>query len=373
MISKRSLRLGSIVLAGAAIIASCRLYNIGKGRCAEYKAIVTDLLKESLVQEMDARPVERLQYISHIGEIRPWESLSDTVLVKRGSAAGLLRFNVPTSDLRNNIAGTEKGIDGAICSIHSAKLFENPMDADTLYQRWRRLLPFGQHPELGMRMSYTDFYGKQTVVYVPDINRLVPLDSLCTWNVGTQCELKATAYCALPKWWQLLTWWERMLPVCLLVCFGLLYVFRKPLCRVWERLFVREKVVEKVVTQVREVEKVKEVEKTVYVKCVEPNEKVKTYRIEGIVYFNSQSGELWDDRKKVTLGPQPKKLLKIFLEAEDYRVEKQYLIEKFWPKQVDPAHTMHNAISRLRKEVAGFLVITSDEVAYQIRVASQQN
>ena len=247
------------------------------------------------------------------------------------------------------------------------------MDADTLYQRWRRLLPFGQHPELGMRMSYTDFYGKQTVVYVPDINRLVPLDSLCMWNVGTQCELKATAYCALPKWWQLLTWWERMLPVCLLVCFGLLYVFRKPLCRVWERLFVREKVVEKVVTQVREVEKVKEVEKTVYVKCVEPNEKVKTYRIEGIVYFNSQSGELWDDRKKVTLGPQPKKLLKIFLEAEDYRVEKQYLIEKFWPKQVDPAHTMHNAISRLRKEVAGFLVITSDEVAYQIRVASRQN
>ena len=118
------------------------------------------------------------------------------------------------------------------------------------------------------------------------------------------------------------------------------------------------------------VEKVKEVEKVVYVKSVAPNQGVKTYQIGNNLYFNAQSGKLWNDKMEKTLSPQTSALLQTFLEAKDYKVEKQYLIDKFWPKRTcDSTHTLYNAISRLRKETKGLLNITSDAQGYQLEVA----
>ena len=351
-----------IIALLSVVVVGWYVYRAGEGRRETYKAAATGMLKEALVQEMDARP-EIKPYIGHIGKIRLWDSSPKKLIFKRMSAKGAFQFSFSSSELRNNIVGTEKGIDGTICSLHSEKLFEKPMDADTLYQRWRHLLPFSQRTELGLRMSYTDLHGEQTTTYVPNTGLPTRLDSLCMWSVGSWCELKVTAYAALPDWWQWLAWWEWMFPIIPLACLALLYSFRSTLYQVGNRLLVREKLVEKVVTQVREVEKV------VYVKSAAPSQEVKTYQIGGDLYFQPQSGKLWNDKLEKTLSPQPTALLQTFLEAKDYKVEKQYLIDKFWPKRAnDPTHTLHNAISRLRKETEGLLNITSNAQSYQLEI-----
>ena len=141
------------------VIVGWFVYRAGEGRYKTYKVTAAEMLKEALVQEMDTRPAIE-SYIGRIGETRPWESLPDTIVPRWKSAEGTFPFGFPSSELRNNIAGEEKGIDGGICALHSIKLLENPMNADSLYQRWLHLLPFSQHPTLGLRMNYTDLYGK---------------------------------------------------------------------------------------------------------------------------------------------------------------------------------------------------------------------
>ena len=76
-----------IIALLSVVVVGWYVYRAGEGRRETYKAAATGMLKEALVQEMDARP-EIKPYIGHIGKIRLWDSSPKKLIFKRMSAKG---------------------------------------------------------------------------------------------------------------------------------------------------------------------------------------------------------------------------------------------------------------------------------------------
>ncbi len=338
--------------------------NIAQERYEAFKTIANDRLKEALKEEIESLNTKPVPYISSAYRKSPsLQSLPDTLQIEIQSEQAKIAYRFPSSELQYNIVGT----DGDIRGFHSYLLFEHPFTIDSLYHRWQALLPtdIAQRGKLGLRLKNIDvFQAKESVSYAPDSVSVFSADSLCTWNAGMCCEIKATAF-VRPVWYRLLTWPEWMLLAGCLVCIGLVGIRWEWLCRMGKRLFVKEKVI----TRIEEREKIVEVEKPVPVVVTDCTRKPEVYQLREDLYFNATTRTLQHGEQVIHLSPRTASILQCFLHAPGYQLSKQELIDKFWPKTVnDPSHALQTAISRIRTDTAGLIRIEFKDPNYRLYI-----
>lgn len=338
--------------------------NIAQERYEAFKTITNDRLKEALEEEIESQSTEPIPFSTDAyGSSPSLQSLPDTLQIGMQTEKGKIVYRFPSSELQYNIVETNSNLS----SFHSYLLSKQPLAVGSLYHRWQALLPtdIAQRGKLGLRLKNIDvFQAKESVSYAPDSVSVFSADSLCTWNAGMCCEIKATAF-VRPVWYRLLTWPEWMLLAGCLVCIGLVGIRWEWLCRVGKRLFVKEKVI----TRIEEREKIVEVEKPVPVVVTDCTRKPEVYQLREDLYFNATTRTLQHEEQAIHLSPQMATMLQYFLHAPGYQLSKQELIDKFWPKTVnDPSHALQTAISRIRTDTAGLIRIEFKDPNYRLYI-----
>lgn len=76
------------------------------------------------------------------------------------------------------------------------------------------------------------------------------------------------------------------------------------------------------------------------------------YRLEDDLFFNADSGVLYRVDNRVKLTATLARLLQSFLDAEDYRLSVNGIMELLWPDGSVTPGNVHTVITRLRKALS---------------------
>ena len=256
----------------------------------------------------------------------------EPITVSMESKHGKKDFVIPYEKHIHNI---ERSSD--IRGMHSYLLHVQPLKADSLNRLWENLLAEMEFPgRTIVRTSVTDWWERETYAYSGDTLYVAKLDSLISYYMGYRCEIGVTGYMYYP-WWVSFTLKDKVL-LCVLVlaCF-LLFFIQEYVVRLFHRFFVKE------VSTV--------IEKKVPVFVVEKSQS-HIYRLEDNLYFDTDSGKLIKANACVKLSPLLAKLLQGFLEAENYRLSVNEILDLLWPNDVATSERVHTAIRRLRKSLS---------------------
>ena len=120
----------------------------------------------------------------------------------------------------------------------------------------------------------------------------------------------------------------------LVLCCFLLFFLQEYIAKVYRRFFVKEVTVEKTVPIF--------VEKEIPMIAVDRSE-AHVYRLEDDLFFDADSGVLYRVDNRVKLTATLARLLQAFLDAEDYRLSVNGIMELLWP---DGSVTPGNVHSR---------------------------
>lgn len=229
-------------------------------------------------------------------------------------------------------------------AIHSYLSQIYPLNADSLNLFWKHRLAAMELPGTTIvRISVTDWEGHESCTYSADSLYLSKADSLSTCYIGCRCEVGVTGYLYYP-WWMTLSWKDwAVLAVVIAVCLSL-FGGRK----VYRCFLVKEKhiVVERCKNQ--------------------PH----IYQLEENVYFDADSRSLKGGDDVMKLSPLVAKLLQGFLEAEDYRMSNDEILNLLWPDGSGTSDRLHQTMKRLRLCLSRISVCTieNENFAYRLKI-----
>lgn len=229
-------------------------------------------------------------------------------------------------------------------AIHSYLSQIYPLNADSLNLFWKHRLAVMELPGTTIvRISVTDWEGHESCTYSADSLYLSKADSLSTCYIGCRCEVGVTGYLYYP-WWMTLSWKDwAVLAVVIAVCLSL-FGGRK----VYRCFLVKEKhiVVERCKNQ--------------------PH----IYQLEENVYFDADSRSLKRGDDVMKLSPLVAKLLQGFLEAEDYRMSNDEILNLLWPDGSGTSDRLHQTMKRLRLCLSRISVCTieNENFAYRLKI-----
>lgn len=86
------------------------------------------------------------------------------------------------------------------------------------------------------------------------------------------------------------------------------------------------------------------------------------YRIKDLLYYTNEKRLVSED-KEMKLSPQLHELLLMFLNADEYRVNKTEIKQKFWPKYIDATSNMTSTVNRLNgtlKDIGCTYIVIAD-------------
>ena len=129
----------------------------------------------------------------------------------------------------------------------------------------------------------------------------------------------------------------------LVICCFLLFFLQEYIAKVYRRFFVKEVTVEKTVPIF--------VEKEIPMIAVDRSE-AHVYRLEDDLFFDADSGVLYRVDNRVKLTATLARLLQAFLDAEDYRLSVNGIMELLWPDGSVTPGNVHTVITRLRKALS---------------------
>ena len=170
--------------------------------------------------------------------------------------------------------------------IRSIVLEDHPLIADSLNLLWKELLGQIEYPgKTVVRISVTDWWEHEACSYSEDSLYLSKSDSLDTHYLGYRCEVGVTGYLYGP-WWMIFSWKDMFLLGALIVCCTLLY-------------FVHD--------------------------------------------YMLKNGDLC-----LKLTPLSAKLLRGFLDAKDFKLSNDEILNLLWPDGNGTLNNLHTNIKRLR-------------------------
>lgn len=126
----------------------------------------------------------------------------------------------------------------------------------------------------------------------------------------------------------------------LVLCCFLLFFLQEYIAKVYRRFFVKEVTVEKTVPIF--------VEKEIPMIAVDRSE-AHVYRLEDDLFFDADSGVLYRVDNRVKLTATLARLLQAFLDAEDYRLSVNGIMELLWPDGSVTPGNVHTAFTKMRK------------------------
>lgn len=225
--------------------------------------------------------------------------------------------------------------------IRSIVLERHPLIADSLDLVWKEQLRRIEYPgKTVVRVSVSDWWEHEACSYSGDSLYLSKSDSLATYYLGYRCEVGVTGYLYVP-WRLIFSWKDMLLSGALIVGCILLSFVQECVSRIYRRFFVKEipVVVEKEVPVV--------IEKEIPVIAGHESQP-HIYRLEDGLRFDADLKMLKKGDVCVKLAPLPSKLLQGFLDAKDFKLSNDEILNLLWPDGSGTSGKLHTNIRRLR-------------------------
>lgn len=281
-------------------------------------------------------------YFSSSGNIRlPDDSIDikkELIKVEMESEYGKKDFFVPYEKYFHNVEQSSN-----LRGMHSYILHMFPLQADSLNRIWYRLLEeMNYSGKTVVRISVADWDERETYTFSDDSLYMLKPDSLMSCYLGYRCEIGVTGYLYY-SWLNIFTAKDKILLCALVLCCFLLFFLQEYIAKVYRRFFVKEVTVEKTVPIF--------VEKEIPMIAVDRSE-AHVYRLEDDLFFDADSGVLYRVDNRVKLTATLARLLQAFLDAEDYRLSVNGIMELLWPDGSVTPGNVHTVITRLRKALS---------------------
>lgn len=312
----------------AAIITGWFLYQ---NRMEFWKTQARSTFRVALGEELQKRNMEIPFYVEENIDLSIMDAndrKKELIKVSMISKYGEKSFIIPYEKHIHNI---ERPSDWRL--IRSIVLEDHPLIADSLNLLWKELLGQIEYPgKTVVRISVTDWWEHEACSYSEDSLYLSKSDSLDTHYLGYRCEVGVTGYLYGP-WWMIFSWKDMFLLGALIVCCTLLYFVYDYMSRIYHRLFVKE------------ISVVVEKEVPVIV-CHESQ--LHIYRLEDGLCFDADLDMLKNGDLCVKLTPLSAKLLRGFLDAKDFKLSNDEILNLLWPDGNGTLNNLHTNIKRLR-------------------------
>lgn len=218
--------------------------------------------------------------------------------------------------------------------MQSYILLLSPLSADTLLHSWQKSVP-DSGLRLSVRVGVTDFFEKETFSYAGDTVHLADADSLFSCYLGMRSEVEVTGFASY-LWYRMFTEdeWYTLFFLFFAVS-GLVMVvanFRSVLR--WIRIGLHKLFPSWISLPAMETAK----------------EASPVLVVQGLT-FCPNNHMLIGENGKTKLNPQMACLFMLFAKAEGHQLPKVDIMEHLWPDGNCTIHSLHSAISRLRKEL----------------------
>lgn len=321
------------------------LYDAYRKQMEEWNEVAKTTFDEALWIEVNKRASTPFYHYSSSpgGMTTLKRRIPDTVRVM--TATGFRKFKIERYKYDHSLTPeTEKR------AMTGFLLTKYPLSVDTLVIRWDSLLVDKQIvAKKRIRYIYTDEDLQNDTAFTRRKGRVT--DSLTVRYLGFRCEHELVGYVSYPFWLSFLSvskWGFLLFPWCV---WGLLFAIYNPLERLVQKIFVREKVVEK----------------EVHVADVKIDE-AKIFLLPDDSLLDSYSGILINGQFSKRLSPQSIILLKLFLRKESHFLSSIEIEQELWDGK-GSADRLHKAIQRLRidlKDVSSKIVIKNVNGSYEL-------
>ena len=323
-----------LIYAAIGIIAAgITAYFLYQNRMEFWKVQACSTLRVALAKELHQRSGTEV-YFSRNGNISLPTDSSDLkkepIKVWLKSELGERDFFIPYEKHIHNIESSSD-----IQGMHSYLLHIQPLVADSLNRIWENLLTEMEFPgRTIVHISVADWWEHETYTYSDDSLYVAKSDSLISYYLGNRCEVGVTGYLYYP-WWMVFTIKVKVLLCILVICCFLLFFIQEYIARVYRRFFVKKIPVI--------------IEKEVPVFVAEKSQ-AHIYQLEKDLHFDADSKKMYwvNTDGFVKLTSLPAKLLQGFLEAENYRLTINEIMELLWPDGSGTPERVHTTIKRLR-------------------------
>ena len=276
------------------------------------------------------------------------EMVKDTVIFIR-SGAGERKYAIPLHRRENNIEMIPE-----YRMTQSGILYEYPLEADTVLKAWQKSLTASDF-RLSVRVGVTDFSEKETFSYAGDTACLADADSLFSYYIGMRSEVEITGF-AHGVWYRMLTaeQWAILaslfvftLGITMCICCFRVVGNRCRACL--HRVFPLQAFSDDAAGVSNEA----------------PSSPLRVLGLK----FHPDSLLLEGNKGSRKLPPQQASLFLTFANAAEYRLSKAEITTLLWPDGNFNDHSLHAAISRLRKELrsCGDVGILDLNAVYQLR------
>lgn len=250
--------------------------------------------------------------------------------------------------------------------MHSCLLDAIPLNVDSLNLFWEKQLDkIGYSGTTIVRITMTDWWERDSCTYSADSLYIPQSDSLLTSYIGDRCEVGVTGYLYHP-WWRIFSWKDWILLAALIAGCVLLFFMQGHISNAYHRFFAKEKEVKVPVIIEKEVPVVVSRESHPHI-----------YPLEKGAYFDADSRLLKKGDKSVKLMPLPAKLLRGLLDAEEYRLSNEEILQLLWENGTGTSNRLHQNTKRLRTYLSQISVCTleNENFAYRLNipVSSEKN
>lgn len=282
---------------------------------AFYKALEIELANKNI--EKGALMVQSRIDISKIGQTPQ--------IVGITRATGREEYKVSVEQHQKNVA---KDTDTRM--LHSFVLERNPIVVDSLNAIWQQILKDSYLiGKTALRMSITNGCGHTITFMTTDSNSFDSAIPLFNCYLGYGCEIELVGFFNYSCWFILgryvIMYALLILVICIIVYFFVSYMFK----RFYQKVIVTQ--------LVRDM----------------PKGTIRIYQLKENVIFDAEKRLLIiDGQVKVELPLQRCALLEMLLNAEEYKLSDEVLMEQLWPDHSGTAVRLQQAVKRLRHDLA---------------------
>lgn len=350
---RENIKLLLIYVTIGVIAAGTTAYFLSQNRKEYWNEYARNTFPKVLKEDLQKRSGKEIFYSSwgtvnsfvHEDSVRN-DSLQE---VEVTSEYGRKKYLVPTYKLTHNIEmeNLKRGIQGCI-------LEKEPLAADSLHSNWIKLLQeMGFSGKSIIRVSVTDLLEHETRKYSDDSTYINRADSLASYYIGYRSEIEVTGFLFL-QWWQVFFVKDMML-LCgiVVVCFIFPFI-EKYIRRLYHYYFFKTPVVP--------------VETLPMITARKGDSYI--YELDKGVLFDANTRMLIKGDFRVTMTPQIADLLKVFLDAEDYKLSIDEIQKKMWGAKERNKEKVYITINRLRGYLSGISAceIINVGAAYQLKI-----